>query len=431
MESLWIRTAEPPAFKPLESDLHTDALIIGGGFTGILCAYMLDKAGVDYALVEAKALCDGVSKNTTAKITSQHGFIYDRLIREFGVDTARGYLEANEAALNEYRRLSKNIDCHFEERDNYVYSTDDRCKLEREAAALRRLDYPAELVTSLPLPFPVAGALKFPRQAQFNPLQFIYRLAEGLHIYEHTPVKEFIGTKVVTSRGRIFAKRIIVATHFPILNKHGSYFIKLYQQRSYVVALKNVPLPDGMFIDGMNGGLSFRSYENTLLLGGGGHRTGKKGGGWMELEAFYKHYYPNAEQILRWAAQDCMSLDGIPYIGQYSQRTPELYVATGFNKWGMTSSMVAARLLCDLIQGKSNPYSSVFDPSRSILRPQLAINALGAVVNLITPTVPRCPHLGCALKWNAQERTWDCPCHGSRFSEDGKLIDNPATGDLR
>ena len=227
------------------------------------------------------------------------------------------------------------------------------------------------------------------------------------------------------------AEKIIVATHFPLLNKHGGYFMKLYQDRSYVLALKNAPVMDGMYRDADQKGLSFRSWRDLLLLGGGSHRTGKEGGGWRELEAFARRHYPTAQVEARWATQDCMSLDGVPYIGQYSKTTPNLYVATGFNKWGMTSAMAAATILTDLVQGKDNPYAEVFAPSRRSLRPQLFVNAAEATLNLLTPTAPRCPHMGCALKYNRAERSWDCPCHGSRFQEDGRLIDNPATDDKR
>ena len=234
----------------------------------------------------------------------------------------------------------------------------------------------------------------------------------------------------VTEHGAIQANAVIVCTHFPFLNRHGSYFLKLYQQRSYVLALKNAPIPEGMLLDAQKNGLSFRHWGDTLLLGGGGHRTGKPGGGWAELEAFVQEHYPDAKIVSRWATQDCMSLDGLPYIGQYSASTPNLYVATGFNKWGMTTSMAAARILADLVCGRENPYSALFSPSRSILRPQLGINAAETTVNLLKPARKRCPHLGCALKWNPQEHSWDCPCHGSRFSGDGQLLDNPSTGDL-
>lgn len=186
-----------------------------------------------------------------------------------------------------------------------------------------------------------------------------------------------------------------------------------------------------MYLDAAENGLSFRHHGSTLLLGGGGHRTGKPGGGWRELEEKAKEYYPGAKIIRQWAAQDCMTLDGIPYIGRYSKNTPNVYVATGFNKWGMTSSMVSAGILSDLVQRKPNPYAAVFSPCRSILHKQLGLNLLESTKNLLTPTVPRCPHLGCALKWNPQEHSWDCPCHGSRFAEDGQLLDNPATGNLK
>ena len=221
-----------------------------------------------------------------------------------------------------------------------------------------------------------------------------------------------------------------MATHFPILNKHGGYFLRLYQSRSYVLARENAQDVNGMYLDEREGGLSFRTYEGRLLLGGGGHRTGKQGDGWKGLESFVRTHYPEADIVCHWAAQDCMSLDGVPYIGPYSRATPGLYVATGFNKWGMTSSMAAAMVLRDLVQGRENPFAPVFSPARSSLHPQLAVNALASAANLLKPTAPRCPHLGCALNWNPEERSWDCPCHGSRFAENGKLLDGPATGGI-
>ena len=431
MESLWEQTWEQPTFPAQDGDRNTDVLIVGGGMAGLLCAYQLHRAGVPYRLVEAETICSGITKNTTAKITSQHGLIYSKLVSRFGTQRAGQYLAANEAALEEYRELCRQIDCDFEEKAAYSYSVDDRRKIERELEALEKLGAAAEFADKIPLPFPVAGAVKFPNQAQFHPLKFVCGIAKGLHIYEHTQVRELIGTTAVTNHGRIRAKRIIVTTHFPFLNKHGSYFLKLYQHRSYVIALKNAPDVNGMYLDEAQTGMSFRNYKDMLLIGGGSHRTGKNGGGWRELQEFAQRYYPKAQEKYRWATQDCMSLDGVPYIGPYSASTTGLYVATGFNKWGMTTSMVAAMILGDLVQGKKSPYAEVFSPSRSILRPQLAINGFEAMVSLLTPTTKRCPHLGCALKWNPREHTWDCPCHGSRFTSDGKLIDNPATGDLK
>ena len=431
MDSLWRKTAQMPQFQQLRQDTTTDVLIIGGGMAGLLCAWQLKQAGVDCLLVEQDALCSRITQNTTAKITLQHGLIYDKLIRTFGADKAKRYLQANQAALEQYRTLCRDIDCDFEPQDSFVYSMDDRESIERESAALRELGVDAQTTTELPLLFPVAGAVRVKEQAQFHPLKFAAAVAEGLPILEHTKVQELMPEKAVTNCGIIRAKKIIIATHFPMLNKHGGYFLKLYQHRSYVLALKNAPKLSGMYVDDAKTGLSFRPYGDLLLLGGGSHRTGKKGGNWRELEQFAAKYYPQAQIVARWATQDCMTLDGVPYIGQYAKNTPDLFVATGFNKWGMTSSMVAAKILSDQVQGRENAWASVFDPSRSVLHPQLAINAAEVTLNLITPTVPRCPHMGCALKYNPEEHSWDCPCHGSRFDCDGKLLDNPATEDKK
>lgn len=431
MNSIWNISAQRPHFESLNGDMDVDVLIIGGGITGILCARALDDAGADYALIEADKICGGITQNTTAKITVQHGAIYDRLIREFGVRKARLYYEANKDALKEYRRLCAHIDCDFEECDAYLYSIDNKNKIEKEADAYKKLGIKAKLTNKLPLPFPVAGALRVSGQAQFHPLKFLYEISKGLRIYEGTKAIQFAPGLVTTNRGKIRAQKIIVATHFPIINKHGGYFLKMYQHRSYVLALKNAPQMEGTYIDENEKGLSFRNYGEYLLLGGGSHRTGKKGGNWREIEEFAAEHYPNAKEVCRFATQDCMSLDGVPYVGRYSSGTEGLYVASGFNKWGMTSSMAAAMILRDEMSGKCNRYAEVFSPSRSIVRPQLAINVFEAAINLLTPTTPRCPHLGCALKYNKAEHTWDCPCHGSRFTKDGKLIDNPATDDKR
>ena len=430
INAIWEKDISIPEFPALNHNLKTDVLIVGGGMAGILCAHMLAAEGIDYALIEADRICHGVTRNTTAKITSQHGLIYNQLLRMHGPEVARKYWQINETAMGEYRKLAENIDCDFQQTDHAVYSRSMR-ELIREAAVLDSLEIPHQLVEKTDLPFPVAGAIRFQNQAQFHPLKFVAGIAKDLRIYENTPAREFVGNRVLTDYGTITAGKIIIATHFPLINKHGAYFMKMYQQRSYVLALENVPLPRDMYLDAAENGLSFRTCGDYLLLGGGGHRTGKQGGGWKELEDFAGKHYPDAGEVCRWATQDCMTLDGIPYIGQYGKGIPNLFVATGFNKWGMTSSMVASMILRDLVMGKENPYAEVFRPDRRILRKQLLINGAETMVNLLTPTKPRCPHLGCALKWNRQEHSWDCPCHGSRFHEDGRLLDNPATGDLK
>jgi len=431
MNSLWTKTTTLPEFAPLHGDLKTDVLIIGGGLTGLLCAWKLKQAGVDYALVEAARLCGGATGKTTAKVTAQHGLIYHKLLKTLGEARTRMYFQANQRAVEEYRTLCKNIPCDFEERDSYIYSRNNPKLLEQELKALRRLSCEADLVQNLPLPFPTMGAVRLRGQAQFHPLKFAAGIAKGLRIFEHTKVQE-LGTHTAhTNHGVIHAKSIIVATHFPILNKHGGYFLKLYQERSYVLALENGPNLHGIYLDEAQDGLSFRNYGELLLLGGPSCRTGTCDGGWRELEELSRRYYPKARVAFRWANQDCMTLDGSAYIGPYAKRVQGLYTASGFNQWGMTSSMVAANILTDDVLGRKNPYAAAFFPARSVLHPQLAANTVEAVLSLLTPSAPRCPHMGCALKRNRQENSWDCPCHGSRFTHSGHLLDNPATDDLR
>lgn len=431
MESIWTATEVLPSFPTLRGDHKTDVLIIGGGLAGLLCAYELGQAGVRCAVAEADTIGSGATKNTTAKITAQHGLIYSQLLKKLGEEKARGYYAANQRALEEYARLCGKIPCDFSRRDNFIFSRENPEALDRELAAMARLGIPGVFSQTPELPFPTAGAVMLPDQAQFHPLKFLRAISEGLTIYEHTPVRELKNGSAVTDQGIFQAEAIVVTTHFPFLNKRGSYFLKLYQQRSYALSLENAAALEGMYLEERKNGLSLRSWDGSLILGGGGHRTGKPGGNWQELEDAAKAYYPQARITHRWAAQDCMSLDGVPYIGRYSARTENLYVATGFNKWGMTGAMAGGQVLTGLITGRGSEFEALFSPSRGMLHAQLGINALEAVRNLLTLSTPRCPHMGCALKWNPQERSWDCPCHGSRFTQDGQLIDNPATGGLR
>ncbi len=431
MKSIWNGSTEIPNFQRLGGTRNTDVLIIGGGLAGVLCAYFLKQKGVDCILAEGGKICSGTTANTTAKITSQHGLIYHKLFKKLGAEKASMYLYANQNAVEEYNKLCRNIDCNYEIKDNYVYSLDDRSLLEKEINSLSKIGYKADFKNNLPLPFETVGAVKFSNQAQFNPLKFVSELCKDLNIFENTFIYEIRDNRALTDSGEINAKKIIVTTHFPFINKHGSYFLKLYQHRSYAIALENSPQINGMYVDENKKGMSFRNYGKYLILGGGSHRTGKKGGSWNEIRDAAARFYPESNEKFHWAAQDCMSLDSIPYIGHYSKRMNDLYVATGFNKWGITSSMVSAMLLSDMVVGKKPDWAEVFSPSRSIITPQLAVNAFEATVNLLTPSTKRCPHLGCALKWNSAEHSWDCPCHGSRFSSDGILLENPSTGNIK
>ena len=431
MLSVWTANSKFETFPELQEDIKTQVAIIGGGITGLLCGYMLKQKGVDCVILEADRVCKGVTQNTTAKITSQHGLIYDKLIKGFGIEKAQMYLQSNENAVKTYRKMCESIDCDFENKSNFVYSTNNLRKIEKELHALVRIGYNPDFTGEIPVPISIEGAVEFPRQAQFNPLKFLSYISKNLQIYEKTKVIEIRGKHAFTQNHKITAEYFIVATHFPFMNKYGGYFIKLYQERSYLIALERGPQINGMYVDEATKGMSFRNYKNYLLVGGGDHRTGKDGGNYTELRTFAKIHYPSNPEKYHWATQDCITLDEVPYIGRYSPKIPNVLVATGFNKWGMTSSMVSAQILSDMVVNKKNDYEELYNPSRSVITPQLAVNLFESTVGLLTPSTKRCPHLGCALKWNSAEHTWDCPCHGSRFTAEGSLIENPATDDLK
>jgi glycine/D-amino acid oxidase-like deaminating enzyme len=224
----------------------------------------------------------------------------------------------------------------------------------------------------------------------------------------------------------------VVATHFPFIDAHGFYFTKLFQVKSFIIAYKNVPHLVCTYVDSATDGLYFRSYGEYMLVGGGTRHTGKTCcSGYENITAFMKLKYPQAEKVCRWSAQDCKSLDGVPYIGEYGKGLPNVYVASGFNEWGMTSSLISAKILSDMITGKQNEFAPAFSPRRTSLRPQLFKNLGVTLCNFLRPTFKRCSHLGCALTFNKFERVWECACHGSSFSENGHIINNPATHDAK
>ncbi len=425
MKSLWQEECKLPAFPSLKGNISTDVLIIGGGLAGILTAYKLTKNGIDCVLVEKDRICDHTTAHTTAKITSQHGLIYQKLLKVYGKDYAKVFLCTQQKATENLISLCNEANCKLEIKDNYVFSND-KNELYSELEALSKIGVSALFQEKLPIPVKAAGAVGFKAQAQFNPLELVKHISKNIRIFENTKVQEMIGTTAKTNKGNIKAKKVVAATHFPFLNKHGCYFLKLYQHRSYILALESAEHLREMYVDNNKKGLSFSSFGDTLLLGGGGHRTGKNGGNYKELLNFKTTHFPKSKEIFRWAAQDTISLDGIAYIGRYSKNTPNLYVATGFNKWGMSNSMLSAEIISADISGKPKAYAEIYSPSRSIIKPQFFINTCESVKNLLTPTTKRCPHLGCALKYNKAEHSWDCPCHGSRLDTKGNILDGPA-----
>lgn len=474
MDSIWSQSCKMREREYLPGDLEVETAVIGAGMAGILTAFALQEAGCHVVVLDAGRIAGGQTRNTTAKITAQHGMIYQTLIKTMGMDRARQYAQANQSAVHAYKAMitDKDIDCDFEERSAYVYGNDAQ-QLQEEARAAAELGLPAAFVTDLKISAPAVGAVKFKHQAQFHPLKFLSHISDGLTIYERTPVQTVEDDRLMTPYGTVKAKHIVFACHFPFLNVPGMYFARMHQERSYVLALSNAPQLDGMYISAEQGGWSFRNYGELLLIGGENHRAGenREGGRYERLRQKAREWFPESREVSHWSAQDCITPDGVPYIGRYAASRPNWYVATGFQKWGMTTSMVSALILRDMICGKENPYAQVFDPGRfeAAALPGMAAEGGQAVKGLVkrffqipaeaASEIPaghggivflneekvgvykendgtlhavdiRCPHLGCQLEWNPDEKSWDCPCHGSRFDCYGRLISGPAQEDI-
>jgi len=424
--TLWNETIKMPKFNKLEGDFETDVLIVGGGIAGLLCGYFLKERGIDNLIIEARNIGSGTTSGTTAVVTAQHSNVYTKIVKNFGRDTAKAYLDANTRGFEKYREMSKIMDFDFEMSPSYIYSLKENRELKVEAAILKDLGATSEYTEDVDLPFETTGAVRFESAGQMNPMKFIKEVSGNLNIRENTCVRKIKDSIAYTDNGNIKANKIIIATHYPIINSHGLYPIKLYQKRSFVIALKNAPHITGTFADIADRGIYLRNYKDLLIVGGGDHRTGTCNDGFDIVRGFIKTNFPDSVEKYAWAAQDCISLDNIPYIGEYSPSMKDVYVISGFNEWGMTSAMIGAEVITDLICEMENEYIEVFKPQRTIMRKQLVNNAAETILNFLKPTTKRCTHMGCALSKNIDENSWDCPCHGSRFDENGEVLENPA-----
>lgn len=499
MNSLWLNEKTKEKFSKLEKDLETQVCIIGAGIFGISTAYYLTQKGYNVTILERDKIANRVTGHTTAKITSQHGLIYHYLLNQYGKEFARKYYLANQKSIQEIEKIitQNQIDCDFERQNSCVYTTNQSEieKIEEELQALKELEIEASKTEKTPLPFEIVSGIKFKNQAQFNPIKYIDGLVKQItdakgKIFENTicyDVKR-VGDSYIcyTENNTVKAKYVVLASHYPFINFPGVYFVKMYQSSSYVIGIDTKSeLFDGMYINIQSPIYSFRTAKDAdkkiLLLGGGDHKTGENTSyqdSYGLLEEKAKQWYPNCEIKYRWSTRDCITLDKIPYIGEFSNTLPNMYVGTGFNKWGMTSSNVAARIITDKIDGKENEYSEVFEATRlnpivnkdevknmvsqtvkslvveRIEEPEKVINdeintddikqETGQIIEWNGEKVgvykdiegkmfavkPVCTHLGCILNWNGADKTWDCPCHGSRFDYTGKNLYNPALKDL-
>jgi len=492
--SLWLATTPRTDFKSLKDDLSVDVAVIGGGIAGITTALLLKQSGASVALIEARKIVESVTGNTTAKVTSQHGLIYDHLIKQFGTEGAQTYADSQQAAIEKIASLveENRIDCDFTRSDAYVY-TETESELERITAdveASTKVGLPASYAETTPLPFEIKGAIRFTNQARFHPRKYLLALVEKFlgddgYIFEETRAldideKERI-CHVTTDKGKVRAKQVVIATHFPFYDP-AMYFARMYPKRSLVLGCRlSGKAPEGMFITAESPFRSFRSNPlddggEIWMVGGENYKTGQGGDTaerYLNLERYARERFPVESIEYRWATQDNVTADRVPYIGKASPGSDRLYIATGFGGWGMTNSMVSAMILSDLVMGRENDWSKLYDPNRfkpltsakdlvtqnidvakhfvgdrisvpkeesadditegegrvlEIDGEKTAICKLDGAVHSVSAT---CTHMGCIVAWNNAERSWDCPCHGSRFNYDGTVIQGPANEDLK
>lgn len=508
MNSYWMEWGkELKKERNIDNNYIADVCIVGAGICGLSVGYYLSKKGVKVIILDKDNIGEKASGHTTAKITYSHNLIYDYLINTFGIDFAYGYFESNKKAISNIKNIidTENIDCDFEYQPNYIYTTEQSeiAKLQNEVNALNKLqdiqktksdkeDEKAEFVINSELPFKIAGAIKVDNQAQFHPRKYMYGLVKAIENNGGLIFTNSLVTDVKKEEGEyltycnnytIKSKYVVIASHYPFINFPGFYFSKMYQSTSYAIGIEtDKKIFDGMYINTKEPIFSFRNAKyndkKLIIIGGGNHKTGFS----PESEEFFGYnflvkeankLYPDCKIKYRWNTRDCITLDKVPYIGEFSTLYPNMYVETGFNKWGMTSSNVAANIIADSILGIENKYSKVFNSTRlkpiknkeelgnmfkqvfkSFVTNRIKIpkedvfaikNDNGGIIKIEGNTVgiykdkegnifainPTCTHLGCLLTWNNLDKTWDCPCHGSRFDYKGNNIYDPAFKDLK
>ena len=535
MNSYWINSEKnKEKYNKVEKNIETDICIIGGGITGISTAYYLTKENLKVTVLDMGKIGFQTTGNSTAKITSQHGLFYKDLKDSKGEDFARLYYDANEDAIKNIKKIveKEKIQCDLECQSAYVLAANreevqkvkDEVEVVRgfggHAEYLEREDIDKNLLILNPL-----AAIRFKNQAQFNSYKYTIELAKicknlGANIYENTKVVDVRDEKdyyyLETEDGyKIKAKYLVITTKYPIINIPGFYFMKMYQSTSYGISIPvKEKLFDGMYITSTNPKVSLRmakvdnniikdvvdgnienyakqdkenrkrvkekqnskiDNEYVLIVVGADHKTGEKtdlSNSYKKLENIAKQIYPQGKVENYWNTEDCITLDKIPYIGKYSNMWENAHVATGFNKWGITTSNIAANIITDMIIGRKNRYEDIFISTRvepvknrqevgnmlketvsSLVLKKFELpeseqaslkNEEGKIIEIegekvgaykdkegrIYTIVPKCAHLGCELSWNNLDKTWDCPCHGSRYDYTGKILYGPKVKDL-
>lgn len=490
-QSLWIDTTPATHFPPLSKRLEVDVTIVGGGIVGITTAFFLKSAGLKVALIESGRIADSVTGHTTAKITSLHDLIYDYLISEFGLDAAKIHGQASQGAIEKIAEIidKYKINCDFYRTAAYTFAEkpEENENIRKEVEAARRLSLPASYEETLPLPFEIFGSVRFGGQAQFHPRKYLLALAKmipgnGSFIFEITRAlsyKEGEPCIVETDKGNIRSRDVVMATHVPFFKEPGFFFSRLYQVHSYVLgAFIQGEIPEGMFIS--TGNYTIRNQPTQggtmMILGGGDHKAGQGGdtiARYQQLVDFYSQRYKIKKIAYRWSTEDPDTPDRLPLIGKVSRSSKHVYMASGFGGWGMTNGTLAATIISDRILGKRHPAEMLYDPNRTNLKQsagrfilenanaakefvsgkifpgeevdlkklvpgeggigEIKGEEVGVYKNFkgkIFAVSPYCTFEGCKLSWNAAEKTWDCPCCGSRFNYDGTLIMGPANKDL-
>lgn len=439
IKSIWKDYENIPSFEELGNDLEVDVLVIGGGISGILAARKLKEKGINVVLLEKNKIGSGVTSNTTAFVTAQHDILYSELIEKVGLEKAKTYFDLNIKAISEYRNLSKTYDFDFEMVDSIIHTSKDLELIEKEINAYKMLDADFEVIDALPetienINGKILKGIKLKNQAIINPLKLIAELSKELEIYEYSCVYKVSGNtafvKTSTSVNEVRFKRLVVATHYPLIDMFGMYYAKIHQRLSYVVAFHYPSIKD-VYTSIDENGLYFRKYKNYLIVGGF-DKDHSNTGDIKDLVEKIKQKVDVSKFPMKyiWSNQDIITLDNIPYIGRYDSFHLNRFVITGFNMWGFTQSMIASNVICDLISGNTSVDAQkayeLYYPLRSIFKKQLFLNLTNSVRSFIKLKTPRCTHMGSSLKYNNVEKTWECPCHGSRFNENGEVINGPA-----